>query len=104
MTVSEKMQEDFEEIIENLYNIERAPSQSKIMYYLLSTGKTMTVREIAAEIDLTKKATERAVAKLVDKKLVQRSTFREGTYTCDNNQILLALLMMVNQLREKIEE
>jgi DNA-binding MarR family transcriptional regulator len=64
----------------------------------------MTVREIAAELGLTDKAAERAVSKLVDKGLVQRSTFREGTYICDSRAITVSLLRVVTELFEYYEE
>jgi predicted DNA-binding transcriptional regulator len=87
-----------------LFRLRRAPSQELIFNHLLETGRTMTVREIAAELGLTYKAAERAVAKLVDKKLVRRSTFREGTYVCDSRIILMSLLRVVTELYEDYEE
>ncbi len=70
---------------------------------MLETGKTMTVKEIASELDLTAKSGERAVAKLLDKGLLQRSTFREGTYTCDSKLIVVSLLRTVIDLYEDLE-
>lgn len=64
----------------------------------------MTVREIAAELDLTDKSAERAVAKLLEKGLIQRSTFREGTYACESRAILVSLLRVVTTLFEEYEE
>ena len=81
----------------------RAPSQEIIFYYMLETGKTMTVKEVASELDLTAKSAERAVAKLLEKGLLQRSTFREGTYTCDSNMIIVSLLRTVIELYEDME-
>lgn len=85
---------------EVLFNIDRAPSQFKILLHLISTGKTMTVKEIASEIDLTAKATERAVAKLLNKKLIQRSIFRDGAYIVDNKELFIILLLAVKKLYE----
>jgi DNA-binding MarR family transcriptional regulator len=63
----------------------------------------MTVSEIAGEIKLTVKATERAVAKLLKKDLIQRAPFRQRSYTCDSKQILLGLLTVIMDLREKLK-
>ncbi len=92
------------ELTDNLLNLQRAPSQSTAFYYLLETGKTMTVKELAGELALTPKATERAVAKLLDKGLVQRNVFREGTYMCDSRKILLSLLMVTTELYQDYEK
>jgi predicted transcriptional regulator len=86
-----------------LLRLKRAPSQETIFYYLLETGKTMTVKEIASELDLTAKSAERAVAKLLDKGLIQRSTFREGTYVADSKIIVVSLLRTVIELYEDLE-
>lgn len=86
-----------------LLRLKRAPSQETIFYYMLETGKTMTVKEIASELDLTAKAAERAVAKLLEKGLIQRSTFREGTYICDTKAIVVSLLRTVIELYEDLE-
>jgi len=61
------------------------------------------VKEVASELDLTAKSAERAVAKLLEKGLLQRSTFREGTYTCDSNMIIVSLLRTVIELYEDME-
>lgn len=86
-----------------LLRLKRAPSQETIFYYLLETGKTMTVKEIASELDLTAKSAERAVAKLLDKGLIQRSTFREGTYVADSKVIVVSLLRTIIELYEDLE-
>lgn len=86
-----------------LLRLKRAPSQETIFYYLLETGKTMTVKEIASELDLTAKSAERAVAKLLEKGLLQRSTFREGTYIADSKTIVVSLLRTVIELYEDLE-
>ena len=98
--MSEKQLGEFKEKREALLNIKRAPSQYMILFHLLSTGKTMTVRTIARELELTPKATERAVSKLVEKGLVQKSTFQGGSYHCDSKQILLSLLITNLELYE----
>ena len=86
-----------------LLRLKRAPSQETIFYYMLETGKTMTVKEVASELDLTAKSAERAVAKLLEKGLLQRSTFREGTYVCDSKMIVVSLLRTVIELYEDLE-
>ena len=86
-----------------LLRLKRAPSQEIIFYYLLETGKTITVKEVASELDLTAKSAERAVAKLLEKGLLQRSTFREGTYVCDPKAIVVSLLRTVIDLYEDLE-
>ena len=88
---------------EALLKLKRAPSQETIFYYILETGKTMTVKEVASELDLTAKSAERAVAKLLEKGLLQRSTFREGTYVCDSEMIVVSLLRTVIELYEDLE-
>ncbi len=86
-----------------ILRLKRAPSQEMIFYYLLETGKTITVKEVASELDLTAKSAERAVAKLLEKGLLQRSTFREGTYVCDSKTIVVSLLRTVIDLYEDLE-
>jgi predicted transcriptional regulator len=102
--MSEERMGQLKELADNLLNLQRAPSQSKVFYHLLETGKTLTVKELANELELTNKATERAVAKLLDKGLIQRNMFREGTYMCDSRKILLSLLMMTTELYQDYEE
>jgi predicted transcriptional regulator len=89
---------------DTLLKLNRAPSQMMVFYHLLGTGKIMTVKEIAAELDLTTKATERAVSKLVSKGIVERSTFREGSYNVDSKQIMLSMLMTIVELYEDLEK
>ena len=89
---------------EALIKLDRAPSQYSILLHLLSTGKTMTVKEVATEIGFTLKSTERAMAKLLDKNLIQRSTFRDGAYNCDNKEMFLILLLAVKELYEYFEK
>ena len=88
---------------EALLRLKRAPSQEIIFYHMLETGKTMTVKEVASELDLTAKSAERAVAKLLEKGLLRRSTFREGTYVCDSKMIVVSLLRTVIELYEDLE-
>ena len=96
--MSEEQLEQLRELKDSLLNLRRAPSQLTIFYHLLETGKTMTVKELSGELDLTPKATERAVAKLLYKGLVQRNKFRERTYMCDSRKILLSLLVVTTEL------
>jgi predicted DNA-binding transcriptional regulator len=102
--MSEEQLEQLKELNDSLLNLRRAPSQLMIFYHLLETGKTMTVKELSGELDLTPKATERAVAKLLDKGLVQRNKFRERTYMCDSKKILLSLLVMTTDLYQDYEK
>ena len=101
--MSIKMPGLIRERTEALLRLKRAPSQETIFYYMLETGKTMTVKEVASELDLTAKSAERAVAKLLEKGLLQRSTFREGTYVCDSKLIVVSLLRTVIELYEDLE-
>ncbi|UCH58054.1 MAG: hypothetical protein JSV18_03935 [Candidatus Bathyarchaeota archaeon] len=87
-----------------ILNLKKAPSQNIVFFHLLGSGKTMTVREIAGEVGLTSKATERAVAKLLEKNLIQRTPFRAQSYTCDSKEILLGLLLAVSDLTERMEK
>lgn len=87
-----------------LLDLKKAPSQFKVFFHLLGTGRTMSVREISGEVGLTPKATERAVAKLLDKGLVQRSPFRDRSYTCDSKEVLLGLMLETMELREKLSD
>jgi len=102
--MSEKKLEEMKEWTESLLNLQRAPSQFMVLYHLLLTGKTLTVKEISEEISITAKATERAIAKLLEKNLIQRSPFRDGGYTCDSRQVILSLLMTVSELHEDYEK
>jgi predicted transcriptional regulator len=102
--MSEEQLGPLKELTDSLLNLHRAPSQLMVFYHLLETGKTMTVRELSGELDLTPKATERAVAKLLDKRLIQRNVFRERTYMCDSRKILLSLLMVTAELYHDYEK
>jgi len=86
-----------------LLTLQKAPSQFSILCHLLGTGRTVTVREASSELGLTPKATERAVAKLLEKGLIQRTPFRDGAYVCDGKQILLSLLLATTDLSERLE-
>jgi predicted transcriptional regulator len=102
--MSKEQLEELREKWKFLYKLDRAPSQYKILLHLLFTGKTMTVKEIASEIDLTQKGTERAVAKLLNKNIIQRSNFRDGAYVCDNKEILLTIFLTVKELYNDYEK
>ncbi len=102
--MSEQAVKELREKMEALLKLRRAPSQFTILFHLLGTGRAMTIREIASEIDLTTKATERAVAKLLEKGLIQRTPFRDGAYTCDSKQVLLGLLLVTADLHQKLEK
>jgi len=90
------------EKVETLLTLQRAPSQFSILFHLLGTGRTLTVKELSAELNLTPKATERAVAKLLDKGLIERAPFRDGAYTCDMREILLSLFMVTTDIYEHV--
>lgn len=102
--MSEEAIRELRERTNALLNLRRAPSQFTILFHLLSTGRAMTIKEVAGEVDLTPKATERAVAKLLEKGLIQRTPFRDGAYTCDSRQVLLGLLMVTADLYEQAEK
>jgi predicted transcriptional regulator len=90
--------------MEAILGLSRAPSQNIVFFHLLGTGKTMTVGEISGEIGLTSKATERAVAKLLGKELIQRAPFRARSYSCDSKEILLSLLVTIQNLKVRLDK
>ena len=102
--MSEEKAKELREKMEAIQGLERAPSQNIVFFHLLGTGRTITVREIASELSLTPKATERAVAKLLEKGLIQRAPFRQRSYTCDSKEILLGLLLTLNELQKRLEK
>lgn len=101
--MSEQAVKELRDRMDALLKLRRAPSQFTILFHLLGTGRAMTIKEISSEVDLTAKATERAVAKLLDKGLIQRTPFRDGAYTCDSRQVLLGLLLVTADLYEHLE-
>ena len=101
--MSKELLEEYRNKTEQIMTLKRAPSQFSVFIFLLESGKIMSVREISESLQLTPKATERAVSKLVDKGLVKRSTFREASYTVDSNQILLSLLLNSITLNEALQ-
>jgi DNA-binding MarR family transcriptional regulator len=102
--MSEKKIEELDRYAENLFRLPKAPSQLSVFLHLASTGRTKTVKEMADENNLTEKATERAVAKLLDKGLVDRSPFRDGGYSVDSRKILLSLFRTVTILHQDYEK
>jgi predicted transcriptional regulator len=90
--------------MEAILRLSNAPSQNIVFLHLLGTGKTMTVGEISGEVNLTSKATERAVAKLLEKGLIQRAPFRARSYSCDSKEILLGILVTVQNLKERLDK
>jgi predicted transcriptional regulator len=102
--MSEDKLKELREKMEAIQSLERAPSQNMVFFHLLGTGRTMTVREVSGELGLTPKATERAVAKLLDKGLIQRAPFRQRSYTCDSKEILLGLLVNLSELQKRLEK
>ena len=101
--MSEQLVDELKEKMGAIRSLKRAPSQYQIFFHLLGTGRTMTVREIAGEMGMTPKATERAVAKLVEKGLIQRAPFRQRSYTCDSRQVILGMLLTVMELQDRLE-
>jgi predicted transcriptional regulator len=102
--MSEEKVKELTEKMDNILSLKKAPSQNTVFLHLLGTGRTITVREIAGELGLTPKATERAVAKLLEKGLIQRAPFRQRSYTCDSKEIILGLLLSLNEMRERLEK
>ena len=102
--MSEEKLGKLNEKMEAILGLGKAPSQNIVFFSLLGTGKTMTVGEISSEVDLTSKATERAVAKLLEKKLIQRAPFRARSYSCDSKEILLGLLVTVQNLKDRLDK
>ncbi|MBM3291201.1 MarR family transcriptional regulator [Candidatus Bathyarchaeota archaeon] len=102
--MSEKQNYKKKNLSENLLKIKRAPSQFLILLYLIDTGKTMSVKELATELNITPKATERAVSKLLEKDLIQRHPFRDGGYNCDLKLIVLNLLLAIIDLYDEYEK
>jgi len=102
--MTEKQFTDLRDRTDILLKLRKAPSQFQILFHLLGNARTMSVKELSTELNLTPKATERAVAKLLEKNLIQRSPFKEGSYTCDSKQIILSLLLTVSDLYEDYEK
>ncbi len=102
--MSEEKLKELREKMGAIQGLERAPSQNMVFFHLLGTGGTMTVREVSGELGLTLKATERAVAKLLEKGLIQRAPFRQRSYTCDNKEVLLSLLVNLSELQARLEK
>jgi predicted DNA-binding transcriptional regulator len=102
--MSDKQLIDLADRTDTLLKLRKAPSQYVILYQLLATGRTMSPKELSVELHLTPKATERAVSKLLEKNLIQRSPFKDGGYTCDQKQIVLALILATSILYEDFEK
>jgi predicted transcriptional regulator len=101
--MSEHQLNELKERTDILLKLRKAPSQFQILFHLLSTARTLSVKELSIELNLTPKATERAVSKLLEKNLIQRSPFKDGGYNCDTKQIILSLLITVSDLYEEYE-
>lgn len=101
--MSEKQLGELRDRTDTLLKLLKAPSQFQIVFHLLGTARTMSVKELSTELSLTPKATERAVAKLLEKNLIQRSPFKDGGYTCDAKQTVLSLLVAVSDMYEDYE-
>ena len=103
LEMSEKQLAELKDRTDTLLKLRKAPSQFQVLFHLLGTAKTMSVKEISTELNLTPKATERAVSKLLEKNLIQRSPFKDGSYACDAKQIVLSLLVTVSDMYEDYE-
>jgi predicted transcriptional regulator len=101
--MSDKQLAELRDRTDTLLKLRKAPSQFQIIFHMLETARTMTVKEISTELNLSPKATERAVAKLLEKNLIQRSPFKDSGYTCDAKQIMLSLLVTVSDMYEDYE-
>ncbi len=101
--MSEKQLAELGDRTDTLLKLRKARSQFQIVFHLLGTARTMSVKELSTELNLTPKATERAVSKLLEKNLVQRAPFKDGAYTCDAKQIVLSLLVTVSDMYEDYE-
>jgi DNA-binding MarR family transcriptional regulator len=102
--MSEQRVKDLVEKMDTIRDLTKAPSQYQVFLHLLGSGRTMTVKELAGELGMTPKATERAMAKLLEKDLIQRSPFRQRSYTCDSKEILLGMLMTIVDLQDRLEK
>ena len=102
--MSEQQVKELVEKMGTIRNLPKAPSQYQVFLHLLGSGRTMTVRELSSELGMTPKATERAVAKLLEKDLIQRSPFRQRSYTCDSKEILLGMLTTIVDLQDRLEK
>ena len=102
--MSEKQLSELSDRTDTLLKLRKAPSQFQVIFHLLGTARTLSVKELSTELSLTPKATERAVAKLLEKNLIQRSPFKDGGYTCDAKQIVLSLLVTVSDMYEDYEK
>ena len=102
--MSEKKIVELKTMMQSITSLKRAPSQHTIFLHLLGTGKTLTVKEISNEVGFTQKATERAVAKLLQKGLIKRAPFRQRSYNCDNKDIVLSILLTVTELKERLDK
>jgi DNA-binding transcriptional ArsR family regulator len=61
-------------------------------------GRSLKAEEIANDLKMTRKAVERALAKLYEKRLVRRSSFRRGAYFCDLRSFTLCILLFCSDL------
>lgn len=102
--MSEQQVKDLVERMDKIRDLTKAPSQYRVFLHLLGSGRAMTVSELASELDMTSKAAERAVAKLLEKGLIQRSPFRQQSYTCDSKEIILGMLMTIVDLQDRLEK
>ena len=96
--MSEEQLKTFQTMKQNLLTLHRAPSQFKILFHLISRGRSLTIKEIMVDLKMTYKATERAIAKLSEKGLIKHSSFRRGAYYCDLRHIILCILLAYPEL------
>jgi len=98
------MSEDMKEAVEALLRLPRAPTQLKVLFYLLESGRSMTIKEMAERLGMTRKAVERAVDKLHKKGLIERSRYMEGHYRCSIRKMVTYLITACTELRKSLEE
>ena len=98
------MSEDIREAVEALLRLPKAPTQLKILFYLLESGRSMTIKELSERLGMTRKAVERAVDKLHKKGLVERSRYMGGHYRCSVRRMVSYLIFACTELRRSLEE
>ena len=96
--MSEGFLRRLQEMTQHLLTLNKSPSQFKILFHLFSMGRSLKAEEIANDLKITRKAVERALARLYEKGLVRRSSFRRGAYYCDLRSFTLCILFFCSDL------
>jgi len=97
------MSDDLKETVEALLRLPRAPTQLRVLFYLLESGRAMTIKEIAERLGMTRKAVERAVDKLYRKGLIERVRYMEGHYRCSIRKMVTYLITACTELHRELE-